>query len=222
MRNTAKGELVRQKICIRESLPHCDMKASAELLHAFLEFSGWFYILLNSCTLLIGFWFGSWADKYGPKKLMFVPLIGSIFSTVNFIVSSCFMSIPPMFLMPCAVVEGLTSHHLGISCTCYGIVSEVNSYGWMSLRMAIMEISTLNGIFLGCHLASRLLPMASFIAVFSFELSPLTAETVGSDRSNRRIVHLRLSAIAGLEKELQPISHGKKHRSDYGGCDCVG
>ena len=163
-------QLIRRKVCLVDGMTNCDGKASVELISSASPWIGAYNIALSSVTFIASLWFGSWADKYGRKKMMVVPFIGSILSTVIFIVASIFLSSSPLILMLSAVIIGLTTGVLGVSSTCFGMISIVTSSEHRSTRIAILEAMVFTGSALGFYIVSLLLTEIGFVAVFSFEL----------------------------------------------------
>lgn len=163
-------QLIRRKVCLIEKMPDCYGKASTELVNASSPWIGSYTIVLSLVTLVTGLWFGSWADKYGRKKMMVAPSIGSILSTANFIASSYFITTTPLSLMASALIIGLSTGTLGVSSTCFGLVSEVTSPERRSARIALMEAMIFTGGAFGFYIVGYFLRRTSFIALFSFEL----------------------------------------------------
>lgn len=163
-------QLIRRKICLQEGMLDCEGEASVELINLASPWFGIYNITLSLITFTTGMWFGSWADKYGRKKMMVVPFIGSILSTLIFIIVSVFMNSTPLAIMFCAVISGLSTGVLGVCSTCFGIIGNVTSTERRSTRIAILDSMVFVGSAAGFYIVSVLLPMSSFVAIFTFEL----------------------------------------------------
>lgn len=163
-------QLIRRKVCLVEGMPNCDGKASVELIGLASPWFGAYNITLSLVTFITGLWFGSWADKYGRKKMMIIPFIGSIISTLIFIMASIFMKSTPLTLMISALVIGLSTGTLGVCSTCFGLISTVVSAEQRSTRIAVLEAMVFTGSAAGFYIVSVFLPLSSFLWVFGFEL----------------------------------------------------
>ncbi|XP_003744584.1 uncharacterized protein LOC100900210 [Galendromus occidentalis] len=163
-------QLIRRKVCLVSGMLNCDGKPSAELILEATPWIGAYNIALSSVTFVVGLWFGSWADKYGRKKMMVIPYVGSILSTLIFIIASIFIETTPLILMVSAVIIGLSSGTLGVGSTCFGIISVVTTSEGRSGRIAIMEAMIFTGGALGFYIAGYALPRSSFAVVFCLEM----------------------------------------------------
>ncbi|OQR80013.1 proton-coupled folate transporter-like [Tropilaelaps mercedesae] len=163
-------QLITRKVCLREFID-CEHTNSTLQNHAASPYITAYNAELSLLTLFVALWFGSWADKYGRRRMMILPSIGSILSTLNFIVASYFIKESPIMVMVSAGVIGCSTGTLGVSATCFGLVSDVTSAERRSTRVAVMEAMIFTGGALGFYIVGFMVPRAGFIATFSLELS---------------------------------------------------
>lgn len=161
--------LIAKKYCLLK-FSNCDNVTSSNHIKTANPYYTAYNTELSLLVLLVGLWFGSWADKYGRKRMMIVPSVGSILSTLNFITASYFIKESPLVLMISAGVIGLSTGTLGVSATCFGLVSDVTSSEHRSTRIAVMEAMIFTGGALGFYVAGFMLKYSNFVVTFTFEL----------------------------------------------------
>lgn len=171
-------QLIKRKVCEQQFADVLDCAnitrnaTSKDVVNVSSRYISKYDALLSLLTLIVGLWFGSWADRFGRKRLMIVPAVGSILSTLNFIVVSYFLTqTSPWLVLLSAVIVGFSTGTLGTCATCFGLISGTTSTQWRSTRIAFLEAAMFLGGSAGFYLVGFMKPRTSFVAVFSLELA---------------------------------------------------
>lgn len=177
-------------------------------------------LLTNIPSVLFVLFLGSWSDKHGRKLPMILPLVGSLLSTVLYLMNAYWFSLPALYILLSGVPRALTGGFITMIMASYAYISDITKIRSRTMRIAILDLFMFLGAPLGLLLSDVTFYSLGYLGIYGlsallFLIAILYAILRIEDTRGRfSKYHLEASELAqtpgNMCKDLVDINNVKK------------